>query len=245
MWRADRILRALDACADVFSFPMLDNGYVYPAATRLAAFRSSLEWGLTIEVFGFNPRGGFPETAVYSFGSAVVHQRRPTDFVVSEAFETYIARNPFNEHHTVFALGDGPWRDPDNEEILAETADAVIVRGQRVELPDAPTYADFGIELISAPRVALFEMCRWLAATHRDDVLATPDERRAAMGSDLTLILQLDEWHHPDLADGERPSQAEAFCQLAQVLETGDVRSYVPTQPPNTHWKHWPEGGTL
>ena len=30
------MLEVLDACARVFTFPMLDNGYVYLAATRLS-----------------------------------------------------------------------------------------------------------------------------------------------------------------------------------------------------------------
>lgn len=31
----------------------------------------------------------------------------------------------------------------------------------------------------------------------------------------------------------------------SHVLETGDVGLYRPTAPPNTHWKNWPDGGTL
>jgi hypothetical protein len=88
-------------------------------------------------------------------------------------------------------------------------------------------------------------MCRWLASTHRTKVLATVAELRAAVPRELTTILTLDEWHHPDLAAGERPGQAEAFRQLASVLESGDVRLYSPTESPNTHWSNWPTGGTL
>ena len=35
MHSADEILAALDQACDVHAFPMLDNGYVYLAATRL------------------------------------------------------------------------------------------------------------------------------------------------------------------------------------------------------------------
>jgi len=35
------------------------------------------------------------------------------------------------------------------------------------------------------------------------------------------------------------------FQQLAKVLETGDVGHYRATKPSNTHWRNWPEGGTL
>lgn len=51
---ADEILEPLDA----YAFPMLDNGYVYLAATRLSLFRSSTDWAVAVEVFGYSPRAG-------------------------------------------------------------------------------------------------------------------------------------------------------------------------------------------
>ena len=62
---------------------------------------------------------------------------------------------------------------------------------------------------------------------------------------ELQQLLQLDEWHHPDLAGDERPSQLESFRQLAAVLASGDVANYRPSTPANTHWRNWPDGGTL
>lgn len=53
-------------------------------------------------------------------------------------------------------------------------------------------------------------------------------------------------WHHPNVVDpAEVPSGSETFQQLAQVLETGDVGHYHPAQAPNTHWRNWPDGGSL
>jgi len=40
MWNARRVLETLDKCAAQFTFPALDNGYVYPAASRLSIHRS-------------------------------------------------------------------------------------------------------------------------------------------------------------------------------------------------------------
>jgi hypothetical protein len=62
----------------------------------------------------------------------------------------------------------------------------------------------------------------------------------------MTRLLQLDEWHHPNVADStQKPSGAEAFQQLARVLATGNVTLYRPTLASNTHWRNWPEGGSL
>ncbi len=55
---SEEILSQLDKCAAEFTFPMLDNGYVYPVDSRLSAYRDEARWVLIIEVFGFNFRGG-------------------------------------------------------------------------------------------------------------------------------------------------------------------------------------------
>jgi len=88
------------------------------------------------------------------------------------------------------------------------------------------------------------ELCRFLAATHRDEVLATPRERRANAPDDLAEILQLEEWFHPDLACGELPSSTETFQTSADVLVSGEPSRYKPARNSNTRWD-WPEGGTL
>ena len=44
-----QILNILDDCCEAFTFPMLDNGYVYPVASRLTLFRSDLDWAIVIE----------------------------------------------------------------------------------------------------------------------------------------------------------------------------------------------------
>ena len=112
-------------------------------------------------------------------------------------------------------------------------------------MPAREEYCRLGIELEHPDRVGLHELARFLADVARDDVLAAPHERRAHVPLELEEIAVLDEWTHPDVACSEIPSQLESFQQLARVLETGDVSVYRPTTSPNTHWKNWPDGGTL
>jgi hypothetical protein len=235
------ILDVLDRCRDRFTFPMLDNGYVYLAATRLSLFRSPQDWAMVIEVFGFSPRAGAPDTTIQTFASRL-HNRNPAkDYVNDEAHEAYLANNPHNELRTVFPIVDDSWQD---EEDVAERSREVIVRGRRIPLPHADDYARNGIDLEDPPRVRVFEACRYLAAVARDLVLATPEERRVSVLPGMEQILQLEEWNHPDVVE-ESPSQSQTFRQLARVLAAGDTTLYRPTLPPNTHWQHWPEGGTL
>jgi hypothetical protein len=151
---ADEILSILDECANAFTFPMLDNGYVNLAATRLSLFRSEADWAMTIEIFGFSPRAGIP-------------------------------------------------------------------------LPSPGEYEAHGISFMSDGEIWIFELCRLLAAIKRSDVLATAQELRVNVPTESKMILQLDEWNHPDVVDDAcRPSGSEAFRQLAGVLVTGKIDLY-------------------
>ena len=221
------ILSILDACAARMTFPCLDNGYVYPAAARLTGYRSATGWALVIEVFGFSPRAGSPDVTLYNFASEL-HGRQGPDVM-----------------DMVWPIEDDAWQDPDDGEEVAMGATTVRLRGRDVPIPPPERFAAHGIALTAAPRLQVFELCRALAAEHRELVLATPEERRARVPPGCTEVLQLEEWHHPDMTGDERPSGTEAFRQIAAVLETGDPGHYRPTAPPNTHWSHWPEAGTL
>ncbi len=245
-WSETDILRVLDACCDAFTFPMLDNGYVYLAATRLSAYRSTEDWHIAIEVFGFSPRAGVPDTCLYNFGSNLKNRRKADDFVVSEAYENYLRVNPRNETQFFYPIDEGDWMEEEYGETVSSTAREIGVRGQFLPIPDPDEYGDLGVVLGSPPQVSVFELCRALASNHRDLVLATEDERKHMIPDELSRLLLLDEWNHPNVVDPDsKPSGNEAFQQIARVLTTGDSGLYSPTQPPNTHWSNWPEGGQL
>lgn len=226
------ILQVLDDCSSAFTFPMLDNGYVYLAASRLSLHRSADDWAIVIEVFGFSPRSGIPDIHIHTFGSRL-HNRDKANR----------ANNPNNESHFLNPIEEGAWMDEDEPETVSP-AGTVTLRERSINLPSVEEYQEAGIEL-QGERPAIFELCRYLAHHYRDQVLATPSERRVNVPPDLTEILVLEDWHHPDLCNGELPSETETFRELAEVLATGDLIRYRSAEPHNTHWSHWPEGGTL
>lgn len=239
------ILSVLDQCCDSFTFPMLDNGYIYLAATRLSLFRSEIDWAMVIEVFGFSPRAGLPGVDVCTFASHLHNRDRPENYVSPEAYEQYLANHPHNESRYFHPVEEGPWQDPESLELTAVDGREVIVRGRTIPLPFPEEYAKHGIELEDPPSVRVFELCRYLAEVARDLVLATPEERRVSVLPEMTQLLVLDEWKHPDLVQNELPGQSRTFRQLAMVLTTGDTTHYKPSGKPNTHWRNWPEGGRL
>jgi hypothetical protein len=240
---AEEILAILDRCSDSFTFPMLDNGYVYLAATRMSLFRSRSDWAIVVEVFGFSPRASVPRVSVQTYASRL-HDRDPASRYVNETAHTnYLTHHPHDEIRSFEPIAHGPWLD---EEFVADDPGLVLhVRDREVPLPDRSDYRKQEIELSEPERILVFELCRYVAAIARESVLATHDERRVSILPEMQQLIVLDEWHHPDLVDHERPSQVETFQQLALVLATGDTRHYQPTTPPNTHWQNWPDGGSL
>ncbi|QBB72677.1 hypothetical protein ELE36_11800 [Pseudolysobacter antarcticus] len=244
--QVEDILSVLDQCNRSFAFPMLDNGYVYLAASRLSLYRSSSDWAMVIEIFGFSPRAGIPDTQIYTFSSKPCGRKSKDNFVNAKAYEKYIAGNPHNESTFVFPVAEGNWQDPSDSDLLACDALTVAIRGKEIPVPKLAEYAQYGIALQQPPSVMAFEFCRALAKIAHQDVLATPEERRANVLPELEQIMQLDEWNHPNIVISENlPSTSETFRQLAQVLVSGDLTLYKPSDAPNTHWSNWRDGGTL
>lgn len=245
MHTASEILAILDQCTRDFSFPMLDNGYVYLAATRLGLFRSDEDWAMTIEVFGNSPRSGVPDLHVHTFASTL-HDRDPAERYVSRAaYRNYLRVNPNNDSRFFQPFDVEPWVEICDGEDILPGASQVVLRGTPHALPTPDQFRSTGIELIDPPSIAAFEVCRAFAASHRDLVLGTTAERRVSVPPDMAELLVLEEWNHPDVVTGALPSASETFQQLARVLETADAGHYQPTLPPNTHWRNWPEGGSL
>ncbi|EHQ04973.1 DUF7003 family protein [Leptonema illini] len=240
------ILNVLDRCCDNFTFPMLDNGYVYLAASRLSLYRSASDWAIVVEVFGFSPRSGIPHTQIATFGSNLFNRQRESEFVSHSAFRDYIEANPNNETRFVFPIEEGHWMQPDDWEVVNNHGGDILIRGHRIPVPSRPDYAVADVSLTDPNQIYTFELCRLLAANYRELVMATPDERRYNIPLNLEHVMQLEEWNHPDVADdSHRPGVSETFQQLAEVLVSGDLKVYKPSLPPNTHWKNWPDGGTL
>ena len=241
MMTAHQILVALDDACRRNSFPMLDNDHVFAAATRLSLYRSAEDWAMTIEVFGFSPHAGMPYTCLNTFGSTIERTKMASDYAAPEAFEAYLHASPHNEMtfiHPIDALDIG-----DAEEVLESSS--LVLRGTILPAPTLTEIAAAGITPSDPQRVMAFELCRWLAADDRDLVLASNAERRQNIPPTLQQIFWLEEWNHPDLANGKVASNFRAFRQLAAVLETGSLSRYRPTVPPNTHWSFWPEGAAL
>jgi hypothetical protein len=148
-------------------------------------------------------------------------------------FGNCLARAPGIANEDFLHPIDDDVEDPDSPEDARPGLRQVSVRGQVIELP------------VHRDPWPMAELFRSLVPGHRELLFATEQQLRARVPADLPQILQLEEWHHPDVVADERPSQSETFRALADVLVSGDPGRYRPTQPPNTHWSNWPDGGSL
>lgn len=232
-YTAEDILRKLDADAANLHFPMLDNGYVYPADARLLAYRDETRWAILIETLGYSYKAMFPhgiDSTVYAAGNGA----RRESVYMSCASPVSCEFDEDGEFDC-----DVP---PDLKEIL--------IRGVPVPIPrERAAYRAKEITLRTrSTKVRDLwgdELLRVLLPEHREALLGTKEEIAQFVWPDLPFFLGLDAWDHPDLADEELPSDTDTFPALAEALVHGDPNRFHPSRKPNTHWKNWPQGGTL
>lgn len=209
------ILSQLDQAVQDVRFAALDHGYYYPVDARLHGFRDEARWAIVIETVGYNPRGSDLFDVLHCFGNCI------RGFPGSSDDDDFIRRIDNMEE-----LQD------EEDWVVAAGVASMVVRGHAVPIGDRA-----GVDLV--------DLFRSLAPSIRDLLLADEQELRRRLPADLPETLRLDEWHHPDVFNGELPSESDTFVMLADVLVEGRPELYKPTLPPNTHWSNWPEGGEL
>ena len=233
-YSATDILRQLNKCAKDFTFPMLNNGYVYPVTSKLTAYRDDKRWALIIEVVGFSYRGGGHNgitNALHVFGNCI--NTKPG---MANANFLYITGNS----------PDIPTFDEEYMESLNPNAKTMTLREKEIPVNhNRDFYLKKGIELKEENKIFIWEFLRGLVPERNHDFFATEKEIRERVPADLPRIMELTEWNHPDCAASELPGNNETFKQIARVLETGQTKHYKPTNAPNNHWKNWPDGGAL
>ncbi|MDP5103346.1 MAG: hypothetical protein NWP98_05430 [Erythrobacter sp.] len=238
------ILAILDQEAKNFVFPMLDNGYVYPAAARLSLYRSSIDWAVVFENFGYSPRAGEPDCTITTFASRLSGRKTASDFVSEAAYTAYLEHNRYCEQQFVQPIEGEALYDVDCAEFVAPGATRLRLRGQDIAVPDRQAIIAAGIEP-SEDRLLVFELTRYLAHHHRELVLAAEAERTAHVPKGVELLGRYDDWRHPDLVNEEWPSDTASFRAIAAMLAGEPYDEAAITAEGNTHWSNWPEGGTL
>jgi hypothetical protein len=221
-----RPLDQFDFSAIHFTFPDLNHSMHQPLDSRLYVYRDDRRWAVVIETVSY-----------YHSTPNVVNSLHPYgDCLPDLGAEGYLDEPGFG-HQIWFNRLDN--MDYDGSVFLDTSASQrwryrgdvpFVVRGH--SLPGLPAAGEDFITVL-----------RRVVPAHRELFLSDEAERRSRIPFSLPQIMRLDEWNHPDLAR-ERPSDNETFRLIADVITTGDTSRYRPTQPPTTHWSHWPEAGS-
>ncbi|NTX39970.1 MULTISPECIES: hypothetical protein [unclassified Myxococcus] len=144
-----------------------------------------------------------------------------------------LGRRPGTANSDILYPVEGAHEDAEHPERARPGLKELSIRGRKISLPP------------HEDPWALTDLYRSVVPEHRDLLFATEDELGSRLSPGIPKLLQLESWHHPDLAGEERPSESETFVQLAQAIARRDASLYRPSRPPNTHWKNWPDGGAL
>jgi len=235
-FEVEEIFRQLDQEAESFTFPMLDNGYYYHGDQKLIVYRDVNRWAMSIETLAFN------------------NHEQTIDGITTHAavFGNCILTKEFNDNDNFFFFAEDnglPTFLVDHEiyiSYLNPDVKSIRVREQLVPANHDPQhYRAKGVDLKYPDKIVNYEFLRGLIPDYSDLFWVTRQDIAKKIPIDLPVLMTIREWCHPDLADGEKPSENEAFKQLASVISIGDTSLYNPTKEPNTHWKNWPEGGAL
>ena len=253
-------------------FPDFDHGYVYHADARLTAYGDGSRWVVVVEQFGVNPRS-WPEggvmTSLRFYGNAVILPPQPgwgehavltveplasgpsgamTDDVqsVNVGIRDVRIRGdvvPVRTDAAYYAE-----RGIDVEGVTEGQIEAMLASVAGHPTPEVVEHVRRQAEEMRA-KLGVHELPTWsfvrgLVPEHRDALLATEEERRRGVPADLPKLIQLDDWHHPRVAEGEQPSDSPSFVALAEAIATGDAARYR-VEGGNVHWRHWPFSGSL
>jgi hypothetical protein len=215
-------------------FPRLDTATEFLCASRLTAYAKGSEWALVFETLVFAPPStGLDRvrTWLYTFGTPLAGPQGNT-------------RD--SQLHVISEGDDGPIFSSGTGFELRATKGSVRIRGKLVSYDaSAKALARERIPQVFPPKVCGPDWVRLVAVDHRESLLATDQERRARVAPGLRKLLELDEWRHPDISEGEIPSDTETFQLLADAIAQSDPKLYRPRERPNNHWRNWPRGGML
>lgn len=221
-WTED-ILRQMDEEAEAYGFVMLNNAYLRGADVRLNAFRGPSEWLIVFQQI------------------AVMEKR---DFV--NAVSAYGNRIGRPGTQQIIRLVEFPVSDDGLPDVSINIWDFTLeLRGNiRHFAPTAQDYERAGVD-VSGDVPDNVKVLRFLAAEIPDNLFLPEHQLLTICGraaAELTHFIQLDEWHHPDVASGELPSQNDCLRSVARALSANDTSLYeCPVAGFNTHWSNWEE----
>ncbi|PID03813.1 hypothetical protein CSV67_02355 [Sporosarcina sp. P2] len=110
--------------------------------------------------------------------------------------------------------------------------------GERVTLnPQKTEYIKLGI---NTKAFNLTKLLRYLNSQYEEKLWLTVEFLLNEIDEsiELPLFYQSNEWQHPDISNGQKPSESMFFQSLSQAIESNNV-DLIKSGESNTHWSNW------
>ena len=222
------ILASLDKSANSDDFPILDHPAEHLVSVRLTAFSNTHLWAVIIEKISASrdPAGHFGiQNVFYSYGNCL---------------------NPIAHKRIIFPTSDGPegatfFDNADEEgDPLRPTAKTIKVRGLLLHIPpNRSLFLRHGIVLRSRRAIWKDELLRLLNESSDGVFFADDSQILEQIDATVPMTARLRSWHHPDIANGEKPSSSKSFRQLVNAMVKGEPYVHPASEIANTHWTNW------
>jgi len=216
---ADDVLQFLDGQAKASRFLTLDNYYWNYSRAKLHTYASPDDWILTFQVCAYFQRTRELGNFCYIYGPSLNSGRQVTTLRVLHSGDRDVELN--DRYHFILMFPSGP-------EICE------------------PTEKDYRAYKIPATseNPPILDIVRLVGWKYSDRVfLGTPelDIFLASLGLvGFNMLLDLDDWYHPNVALEEPPSKSRSMRQIADVIASNDPSKYTLGGKGNTHWRKWP-----
>ncbi|WP_376698807.1 DUF7003 family protein [Listeria booriae] len=207
----------LDKFADRYDFPVLDNENMPMVACKVSLYADKSEWILFFEILSCTANA---ENNVYAFGS---HIKEPG---LQISLDAYVTLTMDDEDDYLQDLLQYEKRSDlsiyvNHHKLSVDLSEGII---ENINKPEGNPSDLMLVRVIYEQNPNHF----WLAKKELFDSV----ERK-----EVPLVFESTEWEHPDIVNGEKPSDSEFFKALAKRLDDEDIE--ITTGRVNTDWLNW------
>lgn len=259
---------------DNWQFITLNHPYIYTIDSRINVFRNGTDhWAIAAEVLGYVPRGEALQLQILYFGNSLInldlYQGKPiNEYII---FPCDFEAAPCTDGGEYLNPNTYYWPVRGGHIEVSHNPQDYLKAGIKLQQPGLIGVEEVA-RLLIAKHSDLFratdkELYKSIPDSlkkilvidqwyHREFELSpTPfDNPDFLKRFDLEdpYIQQMiksekeknEKWNRKQW-NKNRPGSYETWQQIAEVIATGDVCLYKPTRKPNSHWRNWPESGSM
>lgn len=220
-------------------FLTLEDPYISISSNKIHLYADKERWAVIFESNGYDTHGYCIRKAHNYYGNCL------SNLDNAGLNGMYI----LNTKYFILCSEENIMKISNDLGIVSDSAKTITIRNIEIPIEHNSDNISWEKNNITKSSIDLSTMTRMLNFQYPEIFNSSEDELRTCIPKDLHKLMTIDEWHHVDcyrVRDFEDnipfPSSIEIFKQIAEVLETKDVKKYKPTLKPNSHWSNWESG---